>query len=113
MNPLSTTTAKDASDEFSPGGFEKAIREGLENQASSRADNELCENGGSTDRKTHSSAQSWWRNVEQLVSTNSHSFPKSSRAIWNARGPAMKEESRPKALRQVRASLLLESLTKT
>ena len=110
--------AKDVSDEFENlEDLKKAIREGLENQASSRADNELRENvvDQLIENNPFEVPQSLVeQNVEQLVINQLSQLPQNqAERIWNARGPAMKEESRPKALRQVRASLLLESLTKT
>ena len=109
--------AKDISDDFeSLDDLKKAIQEGLENQASQRADNEIRENV--VDQLIENNPfevppSLVDQNVEQLVINQLSQLPQNqAERIWNAQGPAMKEESRPKALRQVRASLILEALAK-
>jgi trigger factor len=107
--------AKDVSDEFETlADLKKAIRESLDQQATQRTDGQLREAivDQLIEHNTFEVPQSLVeQNVEQMVIDQLSRFPQEqAEQIWQMQGPKMKEESRPKALRQVRASLLLETL---
>jgi trigger factor len=107
--------AKDVSDEFDTlEDLKKAIRESLDQQATQRTDGQLREAvvDQLIEHNTFEVPQALVeQNVEQMVIDQLSRFPQEqAEQIWQMQGPKMKEESRPKALRQVRASLLLETL---
>ena len=109
--------AKDVSDEFETlDALKNAIKENLDQQASNRTDGTLRDAvvDQLIEHNPFEVPESLVdQNVEQLVIDQLSQFPQEqAQQIWQMQGPKLKEESRPKALRQVRASLLLESMIK-
>jgi trigger factor len=110
--------AKDVSDEFETlDALKKSLLEGLEKQAKSRSENELRD--AAVDLLIEENpfdvpAALIDRQAEQLAADTLGRLPReAAERIWQAQGSRLKEDARPKALRQVRAGLLLETLSST
>lgn len=114
---LDDEMAKDVSDEFETlDDLKRSIREGLEKQAEARTESELRD--AAVDQLIEENpfevpASLVDRQAEQLAIDNlSRLPPQAAERIWQSQGTRLKEDARPRALRQVRAGLLLEALSK-
>lgn len=108
--------ARDVSDEFETlDALRASLKDGLVKQASSRSENEVRD--ALVDRLIEENpfevpAALIDRQAEQLAVDALSRLPRqAAERVWQSQGARMKEDARPRALRQVRAGLLLEALS--